>query len=723
MRSKKTSKKIHPLSGEQKLSRRELLRSAALALGTAVAPAAGCESTGAKPRKIKERVIILGFDAVSPWLLQQYMSEGHLPNLKALADEGSFTELKTSIPPESPVAWSTFSVSAQAGVHGIYDFLNRDLETYTPRIASVKPVFPRFLWDFIPLERPKAVSLQTGKPFWKHAAEHGVKSAMLEAPVAFPAYEVQAGSILLSGLTTPDLRGTQATYHFFTTDIYSENFEDTEFGGKVSALEFDDNRIARATVYGPWNPVTRQKRARLLEKRNKLVAEGAHTRKLTALDTAIDELTGENYLTALITFKLENDAHKVTIELQGKTVALAPGQWSEWMDIEFEVNFLVGLRGFTRFLATEVGDEVKVFMSPIEIHPDEPVFPISYPDEFSGKLFRRIGHYKTRGWAAETAALKERKIDEKAFMEDLEEIFKQRSAMGLNVLEKEKPNLFFEVFSEIDRVQHMFWHYIDKLHPMYDESLDEKYGDCILQVYKWMDEFLGQVRSRFEDENTLLLVLSDHGFSSFRKGVNLNTWLVEKGFMKLKGQDDPRYNLKDLFGGGDFFRNVDWSRTRAYSLGLGLIFINLAGREARGIVRPGAEYESLVREIAAELKDFDDPEDGVKVVSEVYLGREVYRGPRLDEAPDLVVGFNIGYRVSWQTALGAVPPEVIEPNLEKWSGDHCSVDRDLIPGVLLANRRIARTGPDLRDIAPTVLKYFGCPVPEEYEGADLLDQA
>ena len=720
MRSKKTSRKSPSFPREKKLSRRDLLRSAALALGTAVAPSAGCDSAGVKPRKIKERVIILGFDAVSPWLLRRYINEGHLPNLKALAEQGSFTELQSSIPPESPVAWSTFSVSAQAGVHGIYDFLNRDLKTYTPRIASVKPEYPRFLWDFIPLGRPKAVSLQTGKPFWKHAAEHGVKSAILEAPVAFPAYEVQAESILLSGLTTPDLRGTQATYHFFTTDIYSENFEDTEFGGKVSTLEFDNDHKARATVYGPWNPVTRQKRIRLLDKRNKLAAEGAPARALSELDMAIDELESENYLTTPITFKLDRNGSRVTIELQGKAVTLAPGQWSEWMDIEFELNFLIRVRGFTRFLPVEVGAEVKIFMSPMEIHPDEPVFPISYPDKFSRDLYQRIGYYKTRGWAAETAALKELKIDEKAFMQDLQDIFQQRSAMGLEVLEKEKPNLFFEVFSETDRVQHMFWHYIDKNHPMYDDSLNEKYGDSILQVYKWMDEFLGQVRSGFEDENTLLFVLSDHGFSSFRKGVNINTWLVEKGFMKLKGQDDPRYNLKDLFGGGDFFRNVDWSRTRAYSLGLGLIFVNLAGREAQGIVQPGDEYKSLLKEIAAELKNLHDPEDGTPVVSNVYIGREVYRGQRLDEAPDLVVGFNLGYRVSWQTALGAVPPEVVEPNMEKWSGDHCSVDRALIPGVLLANRKIARAEPDLRDIATTVLKYFGCPVPEQYEGADLF---
>lgn len=702
------------------ISRRELFRGAALAAGTGLAGTVSCSGGGVRPRELKRKVIILGFDAVDPVLLEQFMLAGELPNLRKLSREGSYREIASSIPPESPVAWSTFSVSAQAGVHGVFDFLNRDPATYTPIYASVRPVHPKFLWDMIPISRPGAICLRSGKPFWEQASENGIKTAVLEAPVAFPAARLESDSMLLTGLDTPDLRGTQATYHFFTTDIYSESGAETEFGGKVSAIEFGPDGRAGATIFGPWNPITRRKRIRLLELRNR-----AHDRgdlaSLDQLDHELDRLQEADQLTTPIAFRVDRAAGRVTVEVCGRAVSLSPGNWSDWVEIEFQLNFLVRLRGFCRFILTEMGDEVKVFMSPVEIHPEDPVLPISWPADFAGRLVRSIGLFKVRGWAAETAALKEQKINERAFMQDLHMIFDQRRAMGLEVLEKERPNLFFELFSDTDRVQHMFWRLVDKDHPMYDPDLDREFGDAILSIYRRMDSFVGEVRERFEDPDTLLFVVSDHGFSSFRKGVNINTWLVENGYMRLQGQDDPRYNLKDLFGGGDFFRNVDWQGTQAYSLGLGLIYINLRGREGQGIVEPGDEYARLVREIAGGLTGMTDPEDGVRVVNRVYAGQEVYRGARLDEAPDLVVGFSRNYRVSWQTALGGIPSRVIEPNMEKWSGDHCSVDRDLVPGVLLCNRKVVSETPDLRDVAPTALNWLGCPVPDEYEGRDLFE--
>ncbi len=705
-------------AGTGKISRRRFLRSATAA---ALVGAASCRDAPAvAERSLRRKVIILGYDAVDPVLLRRWMAAGQLPNLSRLARDGAFSELGSSIPPESPVAWSTFSVSAQAGVHGIYDFLGRDTDTYAPRIAAVEPEYPEFLWDLIPLGRPGARCLRGGKPFWVAAAEDGIKTAVLEAPVAFPATPLEAGGVLLTGLTTPDLRGTQGTYQFFTTDIYSEPLDETEFGGNVSPIEFDSAGRARARIIGPWNPITRQKRNRLLTRRAELERSGGARAELVALDAGLAALEAHNYLSVPVTFTLTPGGTKLGVELPGRNVTLAQGQWSDWLELEFSLNFLVRVRGITRFLPVALGDEVRVYMSPIEIHPEHPVLPISYPADFAARLARNTGLFKTRGWAAETSALKEHRIGEAAFIQDLDRMIDQREAMCIEVLDNDKPNLFVEVFSCADRVQHMFWRFEDKGHPLYDPKLDKRFGDAILNVYKRMDRFVGLVRERYEDDDTLLMVCSDHGFASFRKGVNINTWLVDNGYMRLKGQDNPRYNLRDLFGGGDFFANVDWRGTRAYALGLGLIFINLAGREGRGIVQPGEEYDNLVTEIGNKLLELCDPDDGSRVVSAVYPGREVYRGGRTGEAPDIVVGFSRNYRVSWQTALGGVPAGVLEPNMEKWSGDHCSVDRELVPGVLLTNRAFSLPRPDLRDLAPTALRFLGCPVPDQYEGRDLF---
>ena len=216
------------------------------------------------------------------------------------------------------------------------------------------------------------------------------------------------------------------------------------------------------------------------------------------------------------------------------------------------------------------------------------------------------------------------------------------------------------------------------------------------------------------------MIVSDHGFHSFRWSVNLNTWLVEKGFMALQGQAPGEKKLDDLFGGGTFWENVDWSKTRAYAMGLGQIYINLKGREGQGIVNPGPEYDALIDSIATELKGMQDPRDGARVVRNVYKRRDIYEGPFFDVAAELQVGFEDGYRTSWQTALGGTPPRLIEPNLKKWSGDHGSYDYAITAGVLISNTKLNTSSPRIIDIAPTVLKYFGLPIPQDVDGAPIF---
>ena len=235
----------------------------------------------------------------------------------------------------------------------------------------------------------------------------------------------------------------------------------------------------------------------------------------------------------------------------------------------------------------------------------------------------------------------------------------------------------------------MMWRLMDPKHPMYDAALAEKFGDSIVRVYRRADQFVGEVLEHIEPGTTVLIV-SDHGFHSWRKAVNLNTWLVQQGYMVLQGQQPGEKKLDDLFGGGEFWENVDWSQTRAYAMGLGQIYFNLRGREARGIVSPGAEAKQLADELSARLLTMTDPDDGARIVRAVYKRDDVYAGEFLDNASELQVGMEDGYRVSWQTTLGGSPPGIVYPNMKKWSGDHGGYDFATTAGVLISNRPLDR---------------------------------
>ena len=220
-----------------------------------------------------------------------------------------------------------------------------------------------------------------------------------------------------------------------------------------------------------------------------------------------------------------------------------------------------------------------------------------------------------------------------------------------------------------------------------------------------MDDLVGRTMAKCNQKDTLLFVISDHGFNGFRRGLDLNRWLEENGYLKFH---EGRRNEEFLAG-------VDWSRTRAFALGLTGIFINLKGKYSHGIVEPGAEADKLRDEIAGRLTGLVDPQTGTSAIKQTYVTGKVYRGPYKEQAPDLIPGYQRGYRVSWETAIGRGTEAVFHDNTKAWSGDHC-IDPSLIPGVLFCNHPVASERCRLLDIGPTVLDLFGVPVPEHMDG-------
>jgi predicted AlkP superfamily phosphohydrolase/phosphomutase len=209
------------------------------------------------------------------------------------------------------------------------------------------------------------------------------------------------------------------------------------------------------------------------------------------------------------------------------------------------------------------------------------------------------------------------------------------------------------------------------------------------------------------------MVLSDHGFTSFRRGVNLNRWLMDNGYLHLKDGAD---------GSAEWLRDVDWSRTKVYVLGLTGMFLNIEGREAHGIVRRGEEAQALKNDIISRLNGFRDEENGETAILEMFDTAKIYNGPYVENAPDLIIGFNTGYRVSWDCATGVVGTPVFEDNVKAWSGDHC-VDPRIVPGVMFCNHPIESEDPALIDIAPTALRLFGLRPAPFMEGKSLFEKS
>ncbi len=671
---------------------------------------AGGACGGTPPPSTRPRLVILGFDGLDPDLVQQVMNAGMMPAFKRVMSGGGMHPLETTFSPESPTAWASFATGVNPGKHNIYDFLVRDTATYMPDLGMVKKTPAKFLFDWIPIARPKIESIRGGTSFWVTAGNAGIRSSVVTVPITFPPENVPNGE-MLSGLPLPDLRGTMGTFYYFATDLSRHEEGNTEFGGILKRLAFEGD-TARTTLVGPPNPVVR---AKLTELRRKRGLSDADRQSIASLEAQED-------ISLPLTITWTRGSGQAEISLAGQQIALKAGEWSKWINLTFRVNVFVKLQGMIQIQLINAGSELQLYVSPINFKPDAPPVPISAPPSLAADLYERLGPFRTLGWSEATWPLNEGRMDEKTFMEDLYRAFDDRASVILDRLHKPDWDLLIGVIESTDRVQHMMYRLIDPAHPMYDRALADKFGDSIARVYRRADQFAAEVMELLEPGTTLLIV-SDHGFHSWRKAVNLNTWLVQQGYMTVHGQAPlpGEKKLDDLFGGGEFWENVDWSRTKAYAMGLGQIYFNLRGREAHGIVSPGAEYKALADELSARLKSgLRDPETGTPIVRGVYKRDDVYAGEFLGEASDLQVGFEEGYRVSWQTTLGGSPEGIVYENLKKWSGDHGGYDYQTTAGVLVSNRKLTTDRPRIIDLGPTVLAFFGIQPPAAMDGKPLF---
>ncbi|MHC4985741.1 MAG: alkaline phosphatase family protein, partial [Planctomycetota bacterium] len=404
------------------------------------------------------------------------------------------------------------------------------------------------------------------------------------------------------------------------------------------------------------------------------------------------------------------DETTADLKLNGDTHRLTKGQYTDWVSVAFKAAPGVTVHGICKFLLTECGEAFSLYVTPINIDPASPAMPISHPKVYSTYLAKRQGPFATLGLAEDSWALNEGFIDDEAFIAQCVQYDQEREAMFFDCLDKVRQGLCVCVFDGTDRIQHTFWRELDADHPAnVDGAKTPSRGlNAIEGLYTRMDGLVGRVMDKLDDQ-TLLMVISDHGFNVFRYGVDLNRWLLDNGYLKLKeGSPEELAEKKHLTA-------VDWSQTKAYAIGLAGLFLNIKGRESQGIVDSGEEADALRTEIAEKLAALHDVERDASAVKKVYDATKIYRGPYTREAPDLLVGFQAGYRASWETAIGQVTGSVFHNNVKAWSGDHC-IDPSLVPGVLFSNRPIDADPARLIDVGPTVLQMFGVAVPPHMDG-------
>ncbi len=619
--------------------------------------------------------MVLGIDGMDPRLARAFMADGAMPNCRRLAERGAFLPLGTSDPPQSPVAWSNFLSGTNPGGHGIFDFFAREAASLTPYLATARMTPPKHRIPLgrysIPVSAPHLELLRKGPTVWDVLQEHGVEATAYKAPVCYPASGSKAR--LITDMGTPDIHGSYGIFTFFTDEPGATTRSVS--GGQIESVAFRSG-VAQCRLRGP-----------------------------------ADDLLADPEDSS-IPFAVERDARspRVRIRIEGRAVILDPGQWSEWQPLRFPMRGPAGaVPAICKFFLKSSSPHLGLYVTPVDIDPADPATPISSPASFSRRLARDLGRFYTQGMPEDTAALSARVFTDDEFLGQARMVMRERLLMLEHALHHHRDGFLFFYIGTLDMASHAFWRTWDRGHPLYTPELAKSHGDVMRMLYGHVDRAVGRVMEAMDDR-TLLFVMSDHGFVSFRRQFNLNSWLMDSGYAQAISPSDR--------GASGFFEGVRWGGTRAYGLGINSLYLNVRGREPEGAVAPGEEYEQLRTELIGRLTDVRDPQTGAAVFSRVVRPAEVYSGPYVGEAPDLVVCYSENYRASWDSILGQYPREHLLDNLDPWSGDHC-MSSEFLSGVCFCNRPLASDRAALIDLAPTLLSHYGVPVPPEMTGRDL----
>jgi predicted AlkP superfamily phosphohydrolase/phosphomutase len=652
---------------------------AGTALGTGVGGLSGCISGGSTTDR---KVVVLGLDGLDPQILRRVMDAGRAPNFSVLARMGSFSTLQTTMPALSPVAWSSFITGLTPGGHGIADFIVRDPVSYTPIFSIYETEAPSTVLSVgdlrLPLSGGDVRNLRRGRPFWAYLTERGIPAMVSKMPTDFPVDDTATCAI--SGLGTPDLVDTYGSFSYYTSDPF-EHYPDLA-GGNVFYVDVIDN-VVRSELLGPRD-------------------------SFHASERGNSDPDGDHAKLPLRVF-LDPESEVVRIDVQGRSVVLNRGEFSDWVEVRFDLlPPLASVSGIARFYLKEVRPHFKLFVTPINIDPRDQAMDVTHPRDLGASLAREIGPFWTKGLPADTKALDHHVLSEEAYVKEAELILRERIALFDAMWSRYRSGLFFFYVSNTDQDAHMLWRNADESHPCHGES-DRRFSGYIHDLYAEIDSLVGRVLPAVDD-GALVLVCSDHGFAPFGRRFHLNGWLRRSGYLVPK----PAAKRKEEIT----IRDVDWTRSIAYGIGFNGLYLNLQGREGQGIVPP-EDAPRLAARLTRDLESITDPETGDRPVARVYPRDSLYRGEMTSLMPELLVGYNRGYRCAGSSVLGSAGEQVLDVNPWAWSGDH-AMAHELVPGTLLSSRPVLKRMPHILDLPVTILELFGIHRPATMDGRSIF---